>query len=494
MERLHVVNSLTRQKELFEPLTEGRVGLYVCGPTVYGDPHLGHARSAITFDVVFRYLQHLGYKVRYVRNVTDVGHLENDGDSGEDKIAKQARLEQIEPMEVAQHYLDRYHFFMDALNVRRPSIEPRATGHIPEQIALVERILANGFAYEVNGSVYFDLPKYLQEVGKYGQLSGRTDPEELLAGSREDLAGQSEKRHPADFALWKAADERHIMRWSSPWGEGFPGWHLECTAMSTKYLGPLFDIHGGGMDLKFPHHEGEIAQSNACHHPHGPYNEARYWLHNNMLTIDGQKMGKSLGNFITLEQLFAGDHVLLAQAFSPMTVRFFTLQAHYRSTLDFSSEALLAAEKGLHRLLNGIALAGKLHPQPVTTVTQALAKLRAELYGALNDDFNTGIAIAALFEGVKLVHALDTGTEKATADDLETLRKLLQDFAFEVLGLQPEADPQAGKLDAALQVLVELRMDARRNKDFAQADRIRDALAEAGIQLHDGPKGTTWSV
>jgi cysteinyl-tRNA synthetase len=377
----------------------------VCGPTVYGEGHLGHARPAITFDVVFRYLRHLGYKVRYVRNITDVGHLENDADTGEDKIAKKARLEQLEPMEIAQRYTDSYHITMDALQVLRPSIEPRATGHIPEQITFIETILANGYAYVVNGSVYFDVPKYQKDYPSYGQLSGRENIEELLAGSRENLEGGDEKRHPADFALWKNAQPEHIMRWQSPWGVGFPGWHIECSAMSMKYLGQVADIHGGGLDLKFPHHEAEIAQTNACTHPHEPQHEARFWMHCNMITIDGRKMSKSLGNFITLSEFFSGSHVLLEQAYSPMTIRFFILQAHYRGTLDFSNESLKAAEKACRRLLHGWRTLQRLKPGPVSTVS--IAEFEDRFYEALNDDLNTAILIAHLFEAMKVVHAVD---------------------------------------------------------------------------------------
>jgi cysteinyl-tRNA synthetase len=491
MSQLTVYNSLSRQKEVFEPLNPPLVGLYLCGPTVYGDPHLGHARPAICFDVLYRYLTHQGYKVRFVRNITDVGHLENDADTGEDKIAKKARLEQVEPMEIAQHYTDRYHHFIDQLNVRRPNIEPRATGHIPEQIELVKQILNNGFAYEVNGSVYFDVMAYSKHY-KYGELSGRTNLDELLAGSRENLDGQDEKRHPADFALWKRAEPQHIMRWNSPWGEGFPGWHLECTAMSTKYLGEFFDIHGGGMDLKFPHHEDEIAQANACHHPHGPSNAAKYWMHNNLLTINGQKMGKSLGNFITLEELFAGNHTLLERAYSPMTVRFFTLQAHYRSTLDFSNEGLQAAEKGYRRLMKGVALARRLPANPDSTID--IAAWRQSLYDAMNDDLNTAITIAGLFEGVKYVHAVNDKEARLTAADRDLLAQTLEAFATEILGLAPEEISGRAQLDSVMQVLIGLRADARKEKNFALSDAIRDRLTTAGVVLRDGPQGTEWDL
>jgi cysteinyl-tRNA synthetase len=434
MNQLHLYNSLSRKKETFSPVNPPFVGMYVCGPTVYGDAHLGHARPAVTFDVLFRYLKHLGYKVRYVRNVTDVGHLENDADEGEDKIAKKARLEQIEPMEVAQYYTDRYHAVMDRLNCLRPSIEPRATGHIPEQIQMIKTILNNGYAYEINGSVYFDVQAYAQNY-RYGELSGREKIDELLAGSRE-LEGQSEKKHPSDFALWKKAGPEHIMQWDSPWGRGFPGWHIECSAMSVKYLGEWCDIHGGGMDLKFPHHEAEIAQTNACLHPKPALNEAKYWLHNNMVTINGQKMGKSLGNFITLNEFFDGAHPLLERSYSPMTIRFFILQSHYRSTLDFSNEALQGAEKGFKRLMHAASLARSLKPSPISTFS--VPDLKRKLYHALNDDLNTAVCIAELFDAARLVHALDQKTEKLNAEDLNEFVRTLETFIFEILGLKNE--------------------------------------------------------
>jgi len=488
MHGLTVYNTLTRRKEVFSPIKPPFVGLYVCGPTVYGDAHLGHARAAVTFDVVYRYLTHLGYRVRYVRNITDVGHLENDADEGEDKIAKKARLEQREPMELAQLYTDRYHDDMARLNVLRPSIEPRATGHIPEQIAMIERILANGYAYVANGSVYFDVPKYAQDYA-YGQLSGRSDIEALLAGSR-DLDGQNEKRHPADFALWKQAAPQHIMKWQSPWGMGFPGWHIECSAMSTKYLGEQFDIHGGGLDLMFPHHEAEIAQSNAYLHPHPAQNEAKYWLHNNMITINGQKMGKSLGNFITLDELFAGNHTALDRSYPPMTIRFFILQAHYRSTLDFSNEALSAAEKGLKRLLGAIEVADRLKPSAVSTLK--VAELEERLYAAMNDDLNTAITIAELFEAVRWVHAVHKGDEKLTVQDIERLKLLLHTFTFDILGMEPLGRNDSDALGAVLDVLIDLRADARKNKNFAVSDLIRDRLKAVGIILNDSAEGTFW--
>jgi cysteinyl-tRNA synthetase len=460
---------------------------------VYGDPHLGHARSAVVFDVLFRYLRHLDYKVRFVRNITDVGHLVGDADEGEDKIGKLARLQNLEPMEVAQHYSNRYHYFMDKLGVLRPSIEPRATGHIPEQIEMIQRILDNGFAYLRNGSVYFDVPAYIQAQYPYGKLSGR-NLDDMLSGSR-DLDGQDEKRNAADFALWKKAAPEHLMRWHSPWSDGFPGWHIECSAMSTKYLGNPFDIHAGGMDLLFPHHEAEIAQTNACDHEHAhsglAKNQARYWLHNNMITIGGQKMGKSLGNFITLEQFFSGDHAMLTQAYSPMTIRFFILQAHYRSTLDFSNEALQAAEKGYKRLMQMLAVLSRLKPAPASTID--VAAIRASLSAAMNDDVNTAIALAALFDAARIVNAVDQKQEKINEADLHTLQSLLPAYVYNVLGLSPEdegANNQA--LDGAMQVLIEMRQEARKAKNFALSDGIRDKLKARGIALNDGPDGTTW--
>ena len=425
--KLLVYNSLTRKKEVFEPLNPPFVGMYVCGPTVYGDPHLGHARAAIVFDVVYRYLQYLGYKVRYVSNITDVGHLENDSDEGEDKIAKKARLEQLEPMEIAQKYTIRYQDAVRMLNVLPPSIQPRATGHIPEQLEFVEKILNSGYAYEVNGSVYFDVEKYNKKY-HYGKLSGRR-LEELYEGTRE-LEGQSEKKHPFDFALWKKADPKHIMKWKSPWSEGFPGWHLECSVMSTKYLGEQFDIHGGGMDLQFPHHECEIAQSVAAYGKE----PVKYWMHNNLITINGQKMSKSLNNFITLFELFEGKSDLLEKAYSPMTVRFFILQAHYRSPLDFSNEALKSAEKGFKRLMKGIDTLNKIKPSETTTFD--IDKIYNNVFAALNDDFNTPVALAHLFEGIKKINSVYDGKEKITEQDLNKLKQLYNDVVFNILGIK----------------------------------------------------------
>ena len=409
--KLVIYNTLSRKKEVFEPLHAPFVGMYVCGPTVYGDAHLGHARPAITFDLVFRYLQHLGYKVRYVRNITDVGHLEHDADVGEDKIAKKARLEKLEPMEVAQYYTDRYHVAMDALNVKRPSIEPRASGHIIEQIEVVEKLIEAGYAYVSNGSVYFDVRKYNDATGRYGCLSGRVI-DELLSTTRE-LDGQSEKHNTADFALWKNASPEHIMRWNSPWGVGFPGWHTECTAMGTKYLGETFDIHGGGMDLLFPHHESEIAQQTGIT-GHGP---CKYWMHNNMITINGQKMGKSLGNFITLSEFFEGSHQMLEKAYSPMTIRFFILQAHYRSTVDFSNEALQAAEKGFGRLMQAYKTLQKLQPSKASSVNVSEYKQRC--YDAMNDDLNSPILIAHLFDITKVINSVNDKKETLIQADID---------------------------------------------------------------------------
>ncbi|MCR4828748.1 MAG: cysteine--tRNA ligase [Bacteroidales bacterium] len=484
---LLIYNMLSHQKELFTPVTPGRVGMYVCGPTVYGDPHLGHARPAITFDVVFRYLQHIGYKVRYVRNITDVGHLEHDADEGEDKIAKKARLEQLEPMEVAQYYTNRYHTAMERLNVMPPSIEPHASGHIMEQIALVQQILDAGYAYESNGSVYFDVRKYQESTHKYGCLSGRVI-EEMLATTRE-LDGQEEKRFPGDFALWKKASPEHIMRWPSPWSDGFPGWHAECTAMGAKYLGSPFDIHGGGMDLVFPHHESEIAQCVAStgHEP------CRYWMHNNMITINGQKMGKSLGNFITLEEFFTGSHALLAQAYTPMTIRFFILQAHYRGTVDFSNEALQAAQKGYSRLMQAYHTLAAL--QPAATSSVDISAYRQQCYDAMNDDLNTPILIAHLFDIAKVVNTVADKKATLTQHDIDELRSLFDTFVFEVMGLRDEsATGNAALVEGLMAMILAMRADAKSKKDWATSDRIRDSLSSLGITVKDGKDGATWNI
>ncbi|MBD5320564.1 MAG: cysteine--tRNA ligase [Bacteroides sp.] len=489
---LTIYNSLSRNKELFKPIHEGKVGMYVCGPTVYGDGHLGHARPAITFDILFRYLSHLGYKVRYVRNITDVGHLEHDADEGEDKIAKKARLEQLEPMEVVQHYLNRYHRAMDQLNVLPPSIEPHASGHIIEQIEYIKKILESGYAYESNGSVYFDVPKYNRDH-RYGKLSGR-NVDELLSATRS-LDGQQEKRNPADFALWKKASPEHIMRWPSPWSDGFPGWHLECSTMGEKYLGETFDIHGGGMDLKFPHHECEIAQSVA----HNGHDTVRYWMHNNMITINGQKMGKSLGNFITLDEFFTGSHPLLTQPYSPMTIRFFILQAHYRGTVDFSNEALQGAEKALQRITDGYRRLQALKPSEASTID--VSGLMAKCYEAMDDDLNTPILLSHLFEACALINKVNDGNATATAADLETLRQVFDTFLIDILGIRVDgAASETGSaadmkpFEDAVNLLLEMRSQAKANKDWATSDLIRDRLAAIGFDVKDTKNGFEWSL
>lgn len=488
---LSLYNTLTRKKEVFDPLKPPFVGIYVCGPTVYGDPHLGHARPGITFDIVFRYLLHLGYKVRYVRNITDVGHLENDADEGEDKIGKKARIEELEPMEIVQYYSDRYHKYMDMLNVLKPSIEPRASGHIIEQVELVRKIIDSGFGYEVNGSVYFDVEKY-SKTNDYGKLSGRV-PEDLLSCTR-DLEGQTEKRNSCDFALWKKASPEHIMRWPSPWSDGFPGWHAECSAMSTKYLGDHFDIHGGGMDLLFPHHEAEIAQSKAAL----GFEPVHYWMHNNMITINGQKMGKSLGNFITLEEFFNGTHKSLEKAYSPMTIRFFILQAHYRSQLDFSNDALKAAEKGFKKLME----AGRLLMQmkasvsnPFPGITGIIKQFETDFYAAMNDDFNTPVLMSHLFGAVNLINKINDGKFNLNQEDLGRFQKLFNDFVSGILGLKDETTGNNAELiEGLMQLILELRAQVRTNKDYATSDRIRDQLAKLCIQVKDGKDCANWSI
>jgi cysteinyl-tRNA synthetase len=484
---LYIYNTLSRTKQPFKPINAPHVGMYVCGPTVYGDAHLGHARPAITFDLVFRYLKHLGYKVRYVRNITDVGHLEHDADEGEDKIAKKARVENLEPMEVAQYYTNRFHQSMDKLNVLRPSIEPLASGHIIEQIAMVKKILDNGYAYISNGSVYFDIEKYNKEH-PYGILSGR-NLEEMINTTRE-LNGQEEKHNPVDFALWKKAEPKHIMRWPSPWSDGFPGWHMECSAMGCKYLGEQFDIHGGGMDLIFPHHESEIAQSVAANGK-APVS---YWMHNNMITINGQKMGKSLGNAMSLEDFFAGNHPLLERPYSPMTIRFFILQAQYRSTLDFSNEALQAAEKGYKRMMEAVATAQKL------TATEGaedlgIKKIEQACYDAMNDDFNSPIAIANLFEAVRITNSVKDGNLKINPAELDLLNNMFKTFIFEILGLldNESGEGNDGLVDGLMQTIINIRKEARTKKDWPTSDLIRDELAKLGIVLKDGKEGTTWT-
>lgn len=485
--KLVVYNTLSRKKEEFEPLNPPFVGMYVCGPTVYGDAHLGHARAALTFDTVFRFLRFLGYKVRYVRNITDVGHLENDSDAGEDKIAKKARLEQLEPMEVAQYYTKRYLDAMDAMNVLRPSIQPTATGHIMEQIDIVKILLEKGYAYESNGSVYFDVNKYNNDTHKYGILSNRVI-DEMIANTRE-LDGQSEKRNPADFALWKKASPEHIMRWESPWSVGFPGWHLECTAMSRKYLGERFDIHGGGLDLLFPHHESEIAQS-VCAFGCEP---AKYWLHNNMITIGGQKMGKSLGNFITLNEFFDGKHPKLDKAYSPMTIRFFILQAHYRSTLDFSNEALSAAEKGMKKLFEAQKNIDALPTSDKSSVD--FSALFDKCVEAMCDDFNTPMVIAHLFEITRLINLVADKKETVTEADKKALKENFAIVFNDILGMKNEqADNSMHIVDSLMQVILSLRKEARANKDWAKSDMIRDELAKAGIVIKDGKDGASWTM
>lgn len=484
-----IYNTLTRTKEVFKPLVEGKVGLYVCGPTVYSDSHLGHARPNITFDLLFRYLTFLGYKVRYVRNITDVGHLEDEvEESGEDKISKKARLEQIEPMEVVQRYMNTFHHNMEQLNVLPPSIEPHASGHIIEQQVMIESILKNGFGYEKNGSVYFDVEKYNQKY-KYGKLSGR-NLDDIKSNTRQ-LDGQNEKKNSFDFALWKKASPEHIMRWPSKWSEGFPGWHLECSVMSTKYLGEQFDIHGGGMDLTFPHHECEIAQSTASLGKE----TVHYWMHNNMITIDGQKMARSLGNFITLEDLFSGKHKLLEQAYSPMTIRFFILQAHYRSTVDFSNEALQASEKGLERLMNAIASLNELAPSENSTID--FSEIKEKCFAALSDDINSAIAIAHLFDGVRMINSVKAGTERISANDLDNLKSFYHTIVFDILGLKREKSEESGSsevLSGAVELLIQLRKDAKTNKDWATADKIRNQLNDIGIELKDTKDGVDWKL
>ncbi len=484
---LYIYNTLSRKKEQFIPINENKVGMYVCGPTVYGDAHLGHARPAITFDIVFRYLTQLGYKVRYVRNITDVGHLENDADSGEDKIAKKARLDELEPMEVVQYYVNRYHKAMEALNVLPPSIEPHASGHIMEQIEFTQKILDAGFAYESEGSVYFDVVKY-NESNNYGKLSGR-NIEDMLETTR-NLDGQSEKRRSVDFALWKKASPEHIMRWKAPWSIGFPGWHMECSAMGTKYLGEEFDIHGGGMDLMFPHHECEIAQNKAGLGK----DSVKYWMHNNMITINSQKMGKSLGNFILLEEFFTGNHALLSKAFSPMTVRFFILQAHYRSTVDFSSTALEASEKGLSRLMEGYARLLKLTASATSTVETA--GLRSKCEEAMNDDLNTPIVISHLFDALKAINLVHDGKENINAADLDELKAIFNFYINDILGLKSESEATTGNeaYKKAIDLLLNMRLDAKRNKDWATSDKIRNELTALGFEIKDTKDGFEWKI
>ena len=492
-QKLLIYNTLTRTKERFIPLHAPNVGMYVCGPTVYGDPHLGHARPAITFDILFRYLKHLGYKVRYVRNITDVGHLEHDADEGDDKIEKKARLEQLEPMEIAQYYTNRYHDAMEALNVLPPSIEPHATGHIIEQEQLVQEILDNGYAYESNGSIYFDIEKYNKDH-KYGILSGR-NLENIINESRE-LAGIGEKKNQADFALWKKASPEHIMRWPSPWSDGFPGWHCECTAMGRKYLGKHFDIHGGGMDLVFPHHECEIAQAVASQGDQ----MVHYWMHNNMITINGQKMGKSLNNFITLEQFFTGNHPSLTQAYSPMTIRFFILSAHYRGTVDFSDDALQASEKGLAKLMEGIADLDRIIPSADSDADshKTIAALRQKCYDAMNDDLATPLVIAHLFEACSVIHKAVDHKATVSEADLKELTDTMHLFANDLLGLRASSTDASSHREEAfgkvVDMVLDLRSKAKAAKDWATSDRIRDDLAALGFEVKDTKDGATWRL
>jgi cysteinyl-tRNA synthetase len=484
---LEVYNSLSRKKENFVPLKPPFVGLYVCGPTVYGYAHLGHARPYVTFDIVFRYLTHIGFKVRYVRNITDVGHLENDADEGEDKIEKKARLEQLEPMEVAHHYTTSFETNMEKLNILSPSIEPRASGHIIEQISLIQKILNAGLAYVVNGSVYFDVEKYNVDH-HYGILSGRVLEDMQAGAGTRTLEGQDEKKNRADFALWKNANPEHIMRWPSPWGDGFPGWHIECSAMSAKYLGEEFDIHGGGMDLLFPHHECEIAQSVAGNGKQ----PVKYWIHNNMLTINGQKMGKSLGNFITLDELFSGSRKeILDQAYSAMTVRFFILQAHYRSTLDFSNSALQAAEKGLARLMQAFQQLERITPGSKSTMD--VNSWVQSCYDAMDDDFNSAILIANLFEGASWINQLNAGQGEISPDDLKTLKEKYNVFITDILGLKAEASAGSDKIDGLMHLIIDLRKRAREQKDFQASDKIRDKLTSLGFAVKDTKEGVEWS-
>jgi cysteinyl-tRNA synthetase len=485
---LKIYNSMSGEKEIFKPLNEGNVGMYVCGPTVYSNVHLGNCRTFISFDLVFRYLKHLGYKVRYVRNITDAGHLENDAETGEDRIAKKARLEQIEPMEVVQRYTIDFHNILQKFNNLPPSIEPTATGHIVEQIEIIKTIIDNGFAYAVNGSVYFDVKKF-NETNHYGKLSGR-DLENMIANTRE-LAAQSDKKTPQDFALWKKAEPQHIMRWPSPWSDGFPGWHLECTVMSTKYLGEQFDIHGGGMDLKFPHHECEIAQGEAA----TGKNPVNYWLHANMLTLNGKKMAKSTGNNILPEEIFSGNNDILDKRFSPNVTRFFMLQANYRSILDFSDEALKASEKGFNRLMDAYHSVEDLPASEKSSLD--IPAWKQSCYDAMNDDFNSPILIAKLFDGVKMINNIKEDAASITAEDQTMLHETMQAFMFDVLGLLDkvsEDNDTSDKLSSTIELLIKLRAEARNNKDFALSDQIRDQLQEMGIQLKDGKEGTTFSI
>ena len=487
-QELYIYNSISKVKEKFTPINEESIGMYVCGPTVYSNVHLGNCRTFLSFDLVFRYLKHLGYKVRYVRNITDAGHLENDSDSGEDRIAKKARIEMVEPMEIVQRYTVDFHQTMARFNALPPSIEPTATGHIIEQIEIIEKIISEGFAYVVNGSVYFDVHKF-NETHSYGKLSGR-NLEDMVANTR-DLAAQTDKKNPQDFALWKKAEPVHIMRWPSPWSNGFPGWHLECTAMSTKYLGNIFDIHGGGMDLKFPHHECEIAQSEAALKT----NPVNYWMHANMLTLNGKKMAKSTGNHILPHELFSGNNTILSKAFSPSVAKFFMYQANYRSILDFSNDALLASEKGFNRLMEAYKMLSEITPSENNEFDASV--WRQSCYDAMNDDFNSPILIAQLFEAVKIINTAKEGTTKLDKENIDIINKTMHDFIFDVLALEENNTANSGddhQLSDAVNILIELRNQARNNKDFHTSDLIRDQLKEAGIHLKDGKDGTTFSL
>lgn len=485
--QLTIYNSLSGEKEVFKPLHEGTIGMYVCGPTVYSNVHLGNVRTFMSFDVIFRYFSHLGYKVRYVRNITDAGHLTDDGNVENDRFVKQTRLEKLEPMEVVQKYTVYFHKVLDLFNFLPPSIEPTATGHIVEQIELTQKLIEDGFAYESNGSVYFDVLEYNKRGLNYGELNNR-NVEELLANTR-DLDGQNEKKNPQDFALWKSASPAHIMRWNSPWGEGFPGWHLECTAMSTKYLGERFDIHGGGMDLKFPHHECEIAQGKA----HNGVSPVNYWMHANMLTMNGLRMSKSTGNYILPMELFSGENDFFEKPFQPNIVRFCFLQAHYRSVLDISNDAMMASEKGFVRLMEGIKLLADLKTSATSSIN--VEAWKQSCYDAMNDDFNTPILIAQLFEGVKYINLINDGKETITSADLEILSSTLHVFVFDILGIQNEsiASNHTEKLDGTIELLIEMRKEARANKNFALSDQIRDQLLAIGIQLKDGKDGTSFT-
>jgi cysteinyl-tRNA synthetase len=482
---LRIYNTLTRKTEKFEPLHDGHVGMYVCGPTVYSNAHLGNARTFMSFDIVFRYLTHLGYKVRYVRNITDAGHLESDADEGEDKISKKAKLEQLEPMEIVQRYTVDFHTMMSQFNALPPSIEPTATGHIIEQIEMTRKIMENGYAYEANGTVYFDVEKFAQEHN-YTVLTGRK-LEDLMNGTRE-LGGQDEKRGRLDFALWIKAKPEHIMHWPSPWGEGFPGWHIECSAMSSKYLGDQFDIHGGGMDLAPTHHTNEIAQNLAC----SKKTPARYWMHTNMLTVNGQKMSKSLGNSFLPHELFSGNHPVLEKGYSPMTVRFFILQAHYRSTLDFSNEALQAAEKGFARLMNAMKLIGNLKASAAST--SDIPKLSGQVYAAMNDDFNTPVALSHLFEGVRIINSVHDGKETITEQDRKQLADLFNSFVFDIFGLKEENAVNTDRIGGLMDMILDVRKEAKAKKDFSTSDLIRDKLKEIGFEIKDGKDGTSYTM